>query len=106
MSGTSERPQIVGSARLSQGSFRVRPLPIQVGGLTAQLTCSQSQVVIEDATFAINQGKGAARGTVRLGAGGVPEGFDVAVELERAAWRLPDDWPATISGSSYGCTNA
>lgn len=98
VTGTSERPQIVGSARLSQGSFRVRPLPIQVGGLTAQLTFSQSQVVIEDATFGINQGKGVARGTVRLGAGGVPEGFDVAVELERASWRLPDDWPATISG--------
>lgn len=98
VSGTSERPQIVGSARLSQGSFRVRPLPLQVGGLTAQLTFSQSQVVIEDATFAINQGKGVARGTVRLGAGFAPEGFDVAVELERATWRLPDDWPATISG--------
>jgi len=97
VTGTGERPVLVGSADVSRGAFRVRALPIQVQRLNGKLAFSQNQVVVEQATLQVNQGRGRVRGTVSL-RDWAPDRFDLSFQGERMGWRMPADWPAVVSG--------
>ena len=97
VTGTGDRPVLVGSADVSRGAFRVRALPIQVQRLNGRLAFSQNQVVVEEATLNVNQGRGRLRGTVSL-KDWAPDRFDLHFQGDRMSWRMPVDWPAVVSG--------
>ncbi len=97
VTGTGERPVLVGSADVSRGAFRVKALPIQVQRLSGKLAFSQNQVVVEDATLTVNQGRARLRGAVSL-SDFAPDRFDLTLQGDRISWRKPADWPAVVSG--------
>lgn len=97
VTGTSERPLLVGSADVSRGAFRVKALPIQVQRLNGKLAFSQNQVVVEDASLVVNQGRSKLRGTVSLKQWEMDR-FDLTLQGDRISWRKPADWPAVVSG--------
>lgn len=97
VTGTAEKPILVGSADVSRGSFRVKALPVQVQRLHGRLAFSQNQVVVEDAGLVLNQGRAKLRGTVSLQKW-TPDRFDLTLQGDRISWRKPADWPAVVSG--------
>ncbi len=97
LTGRSERPILVGSARLRDGTFRVKALPIQVQGLQTTVAFSQNQVVLEDSRLVVNGGDATLRGTVSLG-DWAPDQFDLILDGSGIRWRKPEDWPAVVSG--------
>jgi len=97
VTGTAERPILVGSADVSRGAFRVKALPVQVQRLNGRLAFSQNQVVVEEAGLVVNQGRARLRGTVSLQKW-APDRFDLTLQGDRISWRKPADWPAVLSG--------
>lgn len=97
MSGTPERPALVGSAEIRKGSLRLRNLPLQLQGVTGNLTFSQNQVVIQQATMTANGGPMTVGGTVSL-RNFLPDVLDLVFEGRGMSWRLPAEWPAVVSG--------
>lgn len=97
LTGQAEKPVIVGSASIARGGFRVKALPITVQRLNGRMTFSQNQVLVEDATLLLNQGRSQVRGTVSL-KNWAPDVFDLVLTGDRIHWRQPVDWPAVVSG--------
>lgn len=100
INGNAQKPVLVGSAQIARGSFRVKALPISVQRLNGSVAFSQNQVVVEDATLLVNQGRSRVRGTVSL-KDWAPDKFDLVLQGERVNWRKPVDWPAVVSGKLH-----
>lgn len=97
VTGQADKPILVGAASISRGAFRVKALPIAVQRLNGRMTFSQNQVLVEEASLLLNQGRSQIRGTVSL-KDWAPDVFDLILTGERIHWRKPADWPATVSG--------
>lgn len=97
LTGTAERPSVVGSAEVRRGSFRVRALPLVVQKLDGSITFSQNRIIVEEATMVANGGAARVEGTVGMRSW-APSTLDLSAEVERASWRLPEDFPAVVSG--------
>jgi translocation and assembly module TamB len=98
ITGTGSAPVLVGSAEVRRAGFHVKPLPITVRGLGAQLAFSQNQVIVEDATMTTNGGTMRVRGTVAL-RDWAPTTLDLSAEGRRVSWQKPAEWPAILSGN-------
>lgn len=97
LTGRSERPVLVGSADVQRGAFRVKALPVHVQRFDGRLAFSQNQVVVEEASLLVNQGRSRLSGTISLDRFR-PDRFDLTLDGERVSWRMPADWPAIVSG--------
>lgn len=97
LTGTGARPSLVGSARVERGAFRLAALPLAVQNLEADLAFSQNRVVVESATMVANGGTARVHGTVGIRSW-APERFELSADVERASWRLPEDFPAVVTG--------
>jgi translocation and assembly module TamB len=97
VTGTAERPVLVGSGEIRRGSFRFRDLPLHIQGLSGDLAFSQNQVVIRDATLTANGGDARVEGSVSL-RGFQPDVLDLLFDVRGVSWRMPADWPAVGSG--------
>lgn len=97
LSGTSERPTLVGSAEVREGAFRVRELPLQVQKLDGRIAFSQNRLIVEEARMVANGGAAKLSGSVGIGSW-APTELDLSAEVERASWRMPEDFPAVVSG--------
>lgn len=97
ITGTGERPIVVGSAEIERGSFRHRDLPVSIHSLGARLAFSQNQLVVQEAAMQLNGGPARLSGTVSL-KGVSPDVLDLVLQARDLSWRMPAEWPVVASG--------
>jgi translocation and assembly module TamB len=97
VTGTAAEPVLVGSGRLADAGFQLKTTPLVLSDLRGALAFSQSRVLFEDLSAAVNGGRARLRGEVEL-ASFVPARMRVEASLDEVPVAVPPDLPATVSG--------
>jgi translocation and assembly module TamB len=107
VTGTFDKPLIVGGGRVAEGGFRLRELPIEFASMAGDLVFSQNLVVFERIASTVNGAPTQLRGEMGLERF-VPARIRVEAELDRVPVAIPAWLPTVLSGKleAYGSLDA
>jgi translocation and assembly module TamB len=107
ITGTLDRPHIVGGGRIADGGFRFRELPVEFAAITGDLAFSQNLVLFERLSSTVNGAPTALRGEMALQRF-VPSQVRVEADLDRVPVAIPAWLPTVLSGKleAYGTFDA
>ncbi|HET8733907.1 MAG TPA: translocation/assembly module TamB domain-containing protein, partial [Anaeromyxobacteraceae bacterium] len=107
ITGTLDRPHIVGGGRIADGGFRFRELPVEFAAITGELAFSQNLVLFERLSSTVNGAPTALRGEMALQRF-VPSQVRVEADLDRVPVAIPTWLPTVLSGKleAYGTFDA
>jgi translocation and assembly module TamB len=87
VSGTIDRPELEGEARVQDGAVRVIPLGVTYSAIAAGVSLQGQRIVIDSVT-AVSDGTGRIAGTIAFREGGGPD-LDLAADL--SSFEVMDD---------------
>jgi len=98
LTGTQDKPLVVGTLSLSRGRLKLRDFPLAFEDLDAELGFTQAAVEIDKFGGVLNGGRLDLSGTVGL-SHFRPGSYDVRLMLDGTKWRFANLPPATLSGA-------
>jgi len=107
ISGTLDRPLIVGGGRMADAGFRLRELPIEFAAMSGDLTFSQNLVLFERLSSTVNGAPTQLRGEVGL-TRFVPSQIRIEADLDQVPVAIPSWLPTVLSGKleAFGSLDA
>jgi translocation and assembly module TamB len=97
VTGTLDKPIVIGAAQLLGARFAVRGWPVSVRDLKGRIEFSQNRLYVADVDGVLNNGRAKFSGDVEM-KGFVPRRMNLGLLLDEGQFRIPESVPSTLSG--------